>query len=39
MSRDCSTHGAKVNAHNVFVGRPEGERPIDGSVVGRRILK
>jgi hypothetical protein len=28
-----------MNAHRVFVGRPEGERPLDDPNAGRRMIK
>jgi hypothetical protein len=39
MAGNIARIGAKMNAHRVFVGRPEGERPLDDSDVGRTILK
>jgi hypothetical protein len=28
MSRACSTHAARRNACRIFVGKPEGKRPL-----------
>jgi hypothetical protein len=28
MGRACSTNGEKMNAYRVFVGKPEGKRPL-----------
>jgi hypothetical protein len=28
MGRACSTHGEKRNAYTIFVGKPEGKRPL-----------
>jgi hypothetical protein len=28
MGRPCSTNGAKRNAYRLFVGKPEGKRPL-----------
>jgi hypothetical protein len=28
MGRECSTYGAKRNASRIFVGTPEGKRPL-----------
>jgi hypothetical protein len=28
MGRACSTNGAKRNAYKIFVGKPEGKRPL-----------
>jgi hypothetical protein len=28
MGRECSTHGEKRNACRIFVGKPEGKRPL-----------
>jgi transposase len=28
MGRACSTNGAKRNAYRIFVGKPEGKRPL-----------
>jgi hypothetical protein len=28
MGKACSTHGAKMNAHRISVGKPEGKRPL-----------
>jgi hypothetical protein len=27
MGRACSTHGEKMNAYRILVGKPEGKRP------------
>jgi hypothetical protein len=32
MGRVCSTHGEKVNAYRIVVGRPEGKRPLGRSI-------
>jgi hypothetical protein len=29
MGRACNTHGEKLNANRVFVGKPEGKRPLE----------
>jgi hypothetical protein len=31
MGRACSTHGEKRNACRVFMGKPEGKRPLERS--------
>jgi hypothetical protein len=28
MGRACSTNGGKRNAYRIFVGKPEGKRPL-----------
>jgi hypothetical protein len=28
MGRECSTHGEKRNLYRIFMGKPEGNRPI-----------
>jgi hypothetical protein len=28
MGRACSTNGATMNAYRIFVGKPEGKRPL-----------
>jgi hypothetical protein len=28
MSRACRTHGEKMNAYSILVGKPEGKRPL-----------
>jgi hypothetical protein len=28
MGRECSTHGAKINAYRILVGKPEEKRPL-----------
>jgi hypothetical protein len=28
MGRECSTHGEKMNAYRILVGKPEGKRPL-----------
>jgi hypothetical protein len=28
MGGTCSTHGVKRNAYRIFVGKPEGKRPL-----------
>jgi hypothetical protein len=30
MGRACSIKGEKKNAYNIFVGKPEGKRPLGG---------
>jgi hypothetical protein len=30
MDRACSTHGEERNVHRLFVGNPEGKRPLGG---------
>jgi hypothetical protein len=30
MGRVCSTNGEKRNAYRIFVGNPEGKRPLGG---------
>jgi hypothetical protein len=30
MGRACSTNGEKRNAYRIFVGKPEGKRPLGG---------
>jgi hypothetical protein len=29
MGRACSTHGEKINAYMILVGKPEGKRPLE----------
>jgi hypothetical protein len=29
LGRACNTHGEKGNAYRVFVGKPEGKRPLE----------
>jgi hypothetical protein len=28
MGRECNTNGEKRNAYRIFVGKPEGKRPL-----------
>jgi hypothetical protein len=30
MGRECSTHGEKMNAYSILMGKPEGKRPLGG---------
>jgi hypothetical protein len=40
MDRKCSTNGGKRNGYRIFVGKPEGRRPLeDQDVGGWTILK
>jgi hypothetical protein len=40
MARACSTHGEKLNAYSVLVGKPEGKSPlINLEIYGTIIVK
>jgi hypothetical protein len=38
MGKECSTDGIDENAYSIFVGEPEGKRPLELHILRRKII-